>query len=82
MTGPTAKPTSPCTERHFSPQEIAAQWGLSDDSVRRLFQNEPGVLRIGEAKPRHKRRYLTLRIPQSVMERVHRRLSVPPARVA
>jgi len=33
------------------------------------------VLVIGERNPRHKRRYVTLRIPQSVLERVHRRLS-------
>jgi hypothetical protein len=33
------------------------------------------VLVIGDRTPRHKRRYLTLRIPQSVLERVHRRLS-------
>jgi len=28
--------------------EIAAQWNLSTDKVRELFQNEPGVLVIGE----------------------------------
>jgi hypothetical protein len=33
------------------------------------------VLVIGERNPRHKRRYVTLRIPQSVLERVHHRLS-------
>ena len=40
-----------------------------------LFENEPGVLVIGERSPRHKRRYVTLRIPQTVLERVHSRLS-------
>jgi hypothetical protein len=34
------------------------------------------VLVIGERSPRHKRRYITLRIPQSVLERLHRRLSL------
>jgi hypothetical protein len=33
------------------------------------------VLVIGERSRRHKRRYITLRIPQSVLERVHSRLS-------
>jgi predicted DNA binding CopG/RHH family protein len=33
------------------------------------------VLVIGEQDRRHKRRYVTLRIPQSVVERVHLRLS-------
>jgi hypothetical protein len=62
-------------ERHYAVAEIAAKWNLSTDKVRELFQNEPGVLVIGERTPRHKRRYITLRIPQSVLERVHSRLS-------
>ena len=59
-------------ERHFSVAEVANMWNLSPDAVRRLFRNEPGVLILGEANPRAKRRYLTIRIPQSVLERVHR----------
>lgn len=60
------------TERHYSPSELA---GLSSDTIRRLFEDEPGVVNIGERNPRRKRRYVTLRIPQSVAARVHRRLS-------
>jgi hypothetical protein len=33
------------------------------------------VLVIGERSPHRKRRYVTLRIPQTVLERVHSRLS-------
>ena len=55
-------------ERHYSVNEIAKLWSLSPDSVRRLFRRERGVLVIGN-------RYVTLRIPESVLERVHRRLS-------
>jgi hypothetical protein len=33
------------------------------------------VLVLGERSPRHKRRYVPLRIPQTVLERVHCRLS-------
>jgi hypothetical protein len=63
-------------ERHLSPGQIAELWGLSADKVRRLFQNEPGVLVFANAtKGRRKRSYQTLRIPQYVVERVHRRLS-------
>ena len=62
-------------ERHYAVTEIAEMWNLSADKVRELFEDEPGVLVIGERNPRHKRRYVTLRIPQSVLERVHRRLS-------
>ena len=62
-------------ERHYAVAEIAEMWNLRADKVRDLFQNEPGVLVIGERSPHHKRRYITLRIPQSVLERVHSRLS-------
>ena len=62
-------------ERHYAVGEVAEMWNLSADKVRELFENEAGVLVIGERTPRHKRRYITLRIPQSVLERVHSRLS-------
>ena len=64
-------------ERHYTVAEIAKLWSLRADVVRRLFEREPGVLVIGDDAPRGKRRYATLRIPQSVAERVHRRLSNP-----
>ena len=60
-------------EKHYSIEEIAMVWNLSVDSVRRLFEREPGVLVVGGAQKRGKRRYRTLRIPESVVERVHRR---------
>ncbi len=62
-------------EQHLAVEEIAATWGLSRDFVRRLFEREPGVLILGNGATRSKRRYRTLRIPQSVAERVHRRLT-------
>jgi hypothetical protein len=64
-------------ERHFSPAEIGERWNLSADVIRKLFEKEPGVLVIGEDAPKGKRRYTTLRIPQSVVERVHRRRCNP-----
>ena len=62
--------------RHFTVAEIAAMWNLSPDFVRRLFEKEPGVVVFGEATTkRQRRRYRTLRIPEFVLERVHRRRS-------
>ena len=62
------------TARHYSPKEISELWGLSVDTVRTLFEREPGVLVIGNPSPRRgKRSYTTLRIPQHVAERVYRR---------
>lgn len=64
------------SERHYSVAEIAVMWSLSADAVRRLFEHEPGVLVLGgESRSRHKRRYITLRIPESVVARVHKRMA-------
>jgi hypothetical protein len=62
------------SERHYSVAEVAALWSLSADAVRRLFEREPGVLVLESQKPGI-RKYRTFRIPQSVVERVHRRIS-------
>lgn len=63
-------------ERHYAVIEVAEMWNLSPDKVRELFEHEPGVLVIGDRNPRYKRRYRTLRIPQSIVTRVHARLSL------
>jgi len=63
------------TERHFTVAEIAQSWGLSQDLIRKLFAGEPGVLRLGDFSRPELRCYTTLRIPESVAERVYRRLS-------
>ena len=61
------------TERHYSVKELAQMLRLSPAAVRRLFRDEPGVLRFGKEKRGHQREYMTLRIPASVVERVYRR---------
>lgn len=71
--------TSVHIERHYAVTEIAEMWNLSPDKVREIFEDEPGVLVIGDRSPRHKRRYVTLRIPHTVLQRVHRRLSAKAA---
>jgi len=68
-------PPEPYAEPHYSVAQVAAMWNLSQDAVRKIFQNEPGVLILGGSGSAHKRRYFTLRIPQSVVERVHRRMT-------
>ena len=64
-------------ERHFTVDELAQMWQLSDDFVRRLFQREHGVVVFCAPRP-GRRVYRTLRIPASVAERVHRRLRKEP----
>jgi len=62
-------------ERHYTVDEIAKLWAFDRDTIRKLFAKEPGVLALANAPIRGKRRYTTLRVPESVMLRVHRRLS-------
>lgn len=62
-------------EKHYSPADLAKAWSFDVETVRNIFRDEPGVLKIGEKNPLHKRSYLTLRIPESVAVRVHKRLS-------
>ena len=63
-------------ERHFTVDELSDLWSLSRDSIRRLFERESGVMVLCNAAAiGRKRRYSTLRIPESVVVRVHRRLT-------
>lgn len=50
--------------------------GVSKDSVRRLFANEPGVIDLGRREAARKRRYRVLRIPSAVVARFLERRSV------
>jgi hypothetical protein len=61
--------------RHYSPDELAELWSVSAETIRSIFRDEPGVLKIGKTGTRTKRGYFTLRIPEDVAERVHARLS-------
>ena len=36
-------------ERHYMPKELAAVWRLDETTIRRLFIDEPGVLKIGKS---------------------------------
>ena len=59
-------------ERQYTVNELAEMWNRNRKTIVRMFEDEPGVLKIkdpgqrGEGSNRK-----TLRIPQSVMERVH-----------
>jgi hypothetical protein len=60
-------------ERHYRVNEVAKLWGVRHMTVRRLFEDEPDVLRIGNEESCFRRRRITLSIPESVMIRVHRK---------
>lgn len=61
-------------EQHFTPAQLAEIWHVAPNSIRRIFENEDGVLIFGTDESRHRRRHKSMRIPQSVAARVHRRL--------
>lgn len=64
-------------ERHYTPKEIAELWNFDENTIRAIFRDEQGVLRWGtKESTARKRAYSCLRIPASVMQRVHRRLQV------
>jgi hypothetical protein len=63
-------------ERHFTPRDLAEIWKLDETTIRRIFQDLPGVMKIGKANRRDgKRDYVTLRIPESVASRVYQERS-------
>jgi len=68
------RPEDTAFERHYTPQQLAELWILDESTVRRLFLDEPGVLKYTRSHPRSGRReYVTLRIPESVARRVYAR---------
>ena len=72
---PPLAASPPIHERHYTVREIAEAWNMSENLVRRLFEKEPGVVIFKKDRP-HKRTYKTMRIPESVLLRVHRQNSV------
>ncbi len=61
-------------EEYLTVNEVAERLKVNEDTVRRLFLNESGVLVI--CIPRKGRRvYRTLRIPSAVFKRVLNRLT-------
>jgi hypothetical protein len=67
-------PIDLANEKHYSVIEISKLWALSQKTVRKIFENEPGVILWGHSETMRKRGYRTLRVPETVLQRVHRRL--------
>jgi hypothetical protein len=43
------------TEPHYTAEQVAEFWNLDPISVRRMFRDEPGVLKFGNAESTYKR---------------------------
>lgn len=63
------------TDKHYTVPEVAEMWNLSTNTIRKMFKDEPGVLKFGAEETRFKRGYVNLRIPQSVLHTMHSKLS-------
>jgi hypothetical protein len=68
--------TSLEAQQFYTTRELAKWTKLHRSTVQRLFVDEEGVVKLGCPTRRGKRQYFTLRIPQSVVERVFRRMTV------
>jgi hypothetical protein len=76
-TDPEALPKSvglQALERHYTVAQLSKLWFFSESTIRRLFIREPGVIKIAHQATRLRRGYTSLRIPERVAQRVHRRL--------
>ena len=69
------EPWQPLAGQHYSVRELAVEWNLSADYIRRAFLREPGVLVFTRRRP-GRRVYRVLRIPGVVAQRVYRRSQV------
>jgi len=59
-----------------TPEELARRTKLHPSTIRKMFLDEPGVIRLGHSTTRRKKQYYTLRIPESVATRVFGRMTV------
>jgi hypothetical protein len=66
--------TAIAMERHYTVAELSKLWFFSENTIRRLFSREPGVIKIARQSTRVKRGYTSLRIPERIAQRVHQRL--------
>jgi hypothetical protein len=66
----------PAFGRFYTPKQLADIWLLHESTIRRIFLDEPGVLKHPSSSARSRTRgYVTLRIPESVVRRVYERRS-------
>lgn len=70
-------PAAHFKEKIYTPEEVAKLLHMSMSWVYRTFRHYPGVLCLGKPKL-GKRSYLTLRIPESVLQQWIREHSASP----
>jgi hypothetical protein len=58
-------------EKHYSINDLKAQWAMGRETVRKLVKDEPGVVKIRLGK---KKANTTYSVPETVARRIHTRL--------
>ncbi len=53
-------------EKHYTVEELSEIWGISYEALRTKLLKTPGVLKFEQPRGRSKRRYVTIRVPESV----------------
>lgn len=56
---------------HYSPGFYAELWGVSASTVLRWFQDQPGVLKVGNEPKGRRRARVEIKIPFSLAMRVY-----------
>ena len=57
------------TEKHYKVPELAKLWSLSDDLVRDLFEDEPGVLKVTRPENVRKKKRAYVSVAKRVLAR-------------
>jgi hypothetical protein len=47
-------------EKHFTPSDLGKAWGVSAETIRQIFRNQPDVLRVGSNGTAKARKYVLL----------------------
>ena len=58
-------------EKHYRIGDLARMWGLGRETVRKLVQDDPGVIRIRKGR---KKAHTVYSIPESAARRIHTHL--------
>jgi hypothetical protein len=67
-------------DRYLTSREVAIRWRRHPSTIRRMFIDEPGVLRFSNSNRRGKRQYVELRIPESLVRQIETRSRVKECR--
>ena len=70
-------PNTTAFEQHYRVSQLATQWGYGRETIRKIVQHEPGVLKLRLGR---KKANTTYSIPESVAQRIHTRLLNPSSR--